>query len=195
MAKLKGPLMSMDARGQLGKSLVFLGWKGLKTVRSHVVPANPNTTAQAAQRTIMSDAVSSFHDSAFNEVDRAALNVLASIQASVMSGFNSFCKLFIDNTRIENALVLPNNLVVEDNTGGAMDIKIESPGTVACSFRFGSSATVMANIVPAVKALGADPYTVSLSGLTVGSYIYIQLFTEVAETAVICGIYKILVLP
>ncbi|GAH49175.1 unnamed protein product, partial [marine sediment metagenome] len=33
MAKVRAPLMSFDARGKLANSLVYLGWKGLKTVR------------------------------------------------------------------------------------------------------------------------------------------------------------------
>jgi len=50
MAKVKAPLMSFDARGQIAKSLVYLGWKGLKTVRQYVIPANPKSSDQQTQR-------------------------------------------------------------------------------------------------------------------------------------------------
>jgi hypothetical protein len=186
--------MSMDARGQLGKSLVFLGWKGLKTVRSFVIPANPNTDAQAAQRGNMTDAVAAFHAAAYNDLDRAALNVLASIQAKVMSGFNAFCKLFIYHTIEENAIVIPSLLVVESNTGGEIEFKIEATGTLAGKARYGSSPTVMGETIDLTKALGGDPYTGTLTGLTPGSYVYMQLYTEVAESFIMSGIYKILVL-
>jgi len=46
MAKLTGPLFSLDARGKLGKSLVFIGWKGIKTVRQWLKPANPKSANQ-----------------------------------------------------------------------------------------------------------------------------------------------------
>ena len=46
MAKLTGPLMSLDARGKLGSCLVFMGWKGVKTVRQWLKPANPQSTGQ-----------------------------------------------------------------------------------------------------------------------------------------------------
>ena len=46
MAKLYGPLFSLDARGKLGKALVYSIWKGLNYVRKYVIPANPNTAAQ-----------------------------------------------------------------------------------------------------------------------------------------------------
>jgi hypothetical protein len=52
MAKLFGPLHSDDARGKLASSLVFIGWKGIKTVRAYVKPANPQTAAQGNIRTI-----------------------------------------------------------------------------------------------------------------------------------------------
>ena len=33
MAKLHGPLFSLDARGQLGKTLVYSIWKGLNILK------------------------------------------------------------------------------------------------------------------------------------------------------------------
>jgi len=53
MAKLFGPLHSDDARGKLASSLVFLGWKGIKTVRAYVKPANPQSAGQGNIRTIL----------------------------------------------------------------------------------------------------------------------------------------------
>lgn len=53
MAKVTGPLMSLDARGKLGKVLVFIGWKGIKTVRQWLKPANPKSTGQGNIRTII----------------------------------------------------------------------------------------------------------------------------------------------
>lgn len=51
MAKVTGPLLSMGARGTIGKSIVMASWKGVKYARQHVTPANPRTTAQQANRT------------------------------------------------------------------------------------------------------------------------------------------------
>ena len=51
MAKVTGPLLSMGARGSIGKSMVIASWKGVKYARQHVIPANPRTTAQQANRT------------------------------------------------------------------------------------------------------------------------------------------------
>ncbi len=53
MAKVTGPLMSLDARGKLGKCLVFLGWKGIKTVRQWLKPANPKSADQGDVRLVI----------------------------------------------------------------------------------------------------------------------------------------------
>lgn len=50
MAKVSGPLMSMDARGKYGNTLVFSGWKGRPTVRQLVIPTNPQSQSQQDAR-------------------------------------------------------------------------------------------------------------------------------------------------
>lgn len=193
MAKVKGPLMSMDGRGQLGKSLVFLGWKGLKTVRSYVVPANPNSTAQQAQRGVMTAAVAAWHAKAYNDLDARAFNVLASIQSMVMSGFNAFCKIFIQQTALAAAILQPYAMALTLTTPEQIALSVSCPGTVACKVRYGSSLSVMGSSISLTKALTGDPYTGTITGLTSGEYVYFQIYTEVASTFVLTGIYKVLV--
>lgn len=50
MAKVTGPLMSMDASGKFAGTLVFSRWKGRPTVRQLVAPSNPRTADQIAAR-------------------------------------------------------------------------------------------------------------------------------------------------
>lgn len=50
MAKLTGPLLSIGARGQIGKTLVAAEWKGQKYMRQYVIPANPRTSEQTITR-------------------------------------------------------------------------------------------------------------------------------------------------
>lgn len=51
MAKLTGPLLSMGAKGQIGKAMVVGNWRGIDYARQYVTPANPRTTKQQANRT------------------------------------------------------------------------------------------------------------------------------------------------
>lgn len=50
MARVIGPLLSQEARGQIGKSLVFTRRRGQNIVRGYVIPANPQTPAQVTVR-------------------------------------------------------------------------------------------------------------------------------------------------
>ena len=60
MAKVTGPLLSIDASGKIGDSIVFTRWRGTKVVRQYVIPANPNTAAQQVQRNFMALAINSW---------------------------------------------------------------------------------------------------------------------------------------
>lgn len=50
MSKVRGPLLSMRAAGQIGSSQVYASWRGVPYVRQYVVPANPRTTGQMGVR-------------------------------------------------------------------------------------------------------------------------------------------------
>jgi hypothetical protein len=50
MAVLKAPMLSLDARGSVGKAITFSKWKGRKYVRTLVKPANPRSGLQVGQR-------------------------------------------------------------------------------------------------------------------------------------------------
>jgi len=96
MAILKGPLMSLQARGKIADTLVFMGWKGLKTVRAYVVPANPDTAAQQAQRAFMTAGVGQYHNANLTGSDKEAWDLYANTLGKPMAGFNAFTKNYID---------------------------------------------------------------------------------------------------
>jgi hypothetical protein len=60
LAKVTGPLLSVDASGKIADTIVFSRWRGKKYVRQWVVPANPNTAAQQTQRAYMTTAINSW---------------------------------------------------------------------------------------------------------------------------------------
>lgn len=53
MAKVSGPLMSMDASGAYAGALVFGRWKGRNVVRQLVKPSNPQSATQTEVRNAM----------------------------------------------------------------------------------------------------------------------------------------------
>ena len=50
MARVTGPLMSLDASGSIGKAITFAKWRGRNYVRRLVVPSNPKSALQVAMR-------------------------------------------------------------------------------------------------------------------------------------------------
>jgi len=46
MAKVDGPLFSLEARGKIGDAIVFFPWKGRHAVRRWMKPTNPNDIDQ-----------------------------------------------------------------------------------------------------------------------------------------------------
>jgi hypothetical protein len=92
MAKVWGPIHSDDARGKLANATVFIGWRGLKTVRQYKKPANPRTENQVAWRGVFTDSVAKYHT--LNTFDVAAWVEYA--RGMAQSGFNSFVQMFLE---------------------------------------------------------------------------------------------------
>ena len=46
MAKVDGPLLSLEARGKVADAIVFFPWKGRHVVRQWLKPTNPMDTLQ-----------------------------------------------------------------------------------------------------------------------------------------------------
>lgn len=53
MARVSGPLMSVDASGKFGGAMVFAKWKGRNYVRQLVTPSNPKAAKQLGVRGMM----------------------------------------------------------------------------------------------------------------------------------------------
>lgn len=52
MARVKGPLFSMEASGTIGGAIVFSKWKGRDYVRRHAIPSNPKSGLQTGVRAV-----------------------------------------------------------------------------------------------------------------------------------------------
>ena len=89
MTKWISPLFS-DARNALGESVVFSNWKGRTYFRSYVIPANPQTNKQQANRAVMAALVERWQDIIDNDDKKGAWNSEA--LSYTISGFNLFTK-------------------------------------------------------------------------------------------------------
>lgn len=99
MAKVKGPLFSIDARGAIGSALVFGGWKGIPWVREWVIPQNPNTSEQQWIRLIFTQAVDAWH---FTLTEQQIIDWQTAADASgkTMSGFNFHLAEYVNSMKV-----------------------------------------------------------------------------------------------
>ncbi len=86
MARVNGPLFSLDASGQLGRAVVYTKWKGRNVVREYVIPANPRSLAQHWQRGQLG--LLSKWWAAMSGANKTSWDSLAA--ASNISSFNAF---------------------------------------------------------------------------------------------------------
>lgn len=116
MAKVTGPLLSLDASGSVASTITFSRWKGINYVRQRVIPTYSNTALQIAIRDLVRDATLAWKaESTIGGVDidtayKTAYGVAASGMA--MSGFNLYVKE-----------------CVQKNGGSAYDGSLEVPAT------------------------------------------------------------------
>lgn len=94
MAKVTGPLLSLDASGSIGSTMTFSRWKGINYVRQRVIPTYTNTALQIAVRLFWKDASQAWKAGAtIGGVTIDAAYKLAFADAAAgqgMSGFNLF---------------------------------------------------------------------------------------------------------
>lgn len=155
MAKLVAPLFSFSARGQLAKTLVYSGWKGIDDVRSYVVPANPRSGGQQTQRGYFTAAVDMWHTLGLTADDVEAWNRQANALPRPQSGFNAFAASSI-NLQVAGitagAQAMGFNGGIADSGVGQVDFTVEEDGSaVGVDFYWGYTPTALINVVPGVE--------------------------------------------
>lgn len=173
MAKLKAPLMSLGATGQLGKALVFFNWKGLDVVREYVIPSNPRTSGQTTQRGYVTTVVAKIHSyqglaaNPLSALDVSAYALWASVVQRATTWFNQMVRNLVDQ-------------LVAGKTGEAVTDGTTTPGAsqlavsvfdtdgniTAGNFWYGTSKTALVN--SEAGALAAGEFTATIASLTAG---------------------------
>ena len=93
MAKVRGPLYSISASGQIAQAMVFAHWKGIPWVREQFIPQNPKTAGQVAQRLIFTQGVTRWHG--LTDDQKTLWQTGIERKGYTMSGFNYFMSEYI----------------------------------------------------------------------------------------------------
>jgi len=181
MAKITGALLSLGGSGTIAKTITFSKWKGRAYARQRVVPANPNSTAQALTRGVFSDASNIWKNAGALLI--APWNSFASGQ--VLTGRNAFMSSYVATLRA----ALDRELMIfsPGSKGGVAPVSVSAaagvtsadvtivPPTPPTGWTVTSvTAVAIPNVAPDAGTDFAtvagsdltDPYVVTLSGLT-----------------------------
>jgi len=183
MAKLKAPLLSFGASGQLAKAVVYFPWKGINAVREYVVPANPKSTAQVAQRGHLEDAVDEWHGATYTASDVTAWNRYAGVLEKIMSGFNAMVRAFINESILGNTWERVHKVTTSVVGAESFDVhvfKAEGGNTPVC--RYGTRKTHFPDS-QAIGPDGVDQWHTTIAGLTKDTlyYFYIDVGTTATD--------------
>jgi hypothetical protein len=184
--------MSMSASGQVGKTLVYANWKGLKYARQYVTPANPNTGPQQTQRGYLTQALAFWHSTTvpIMPLDTTNLSRAAGYATNPLSGFNLYVQNYI-KSRVAGATPNQLNQTAEASlVTGAASIEAHSVASVTTvKLRWGFSPTAMLNLVVRTEAGAAGTtHTFDITAVTTGQVIYYQVYDLVAGSSVNLGI-------
>ena len=152
MAVTKAPLFSMDASGQVAKSIVFSRWKGRPYVRQLVVPSNPKTGLQTGVRAMM--------------------RFLTQAYASLSSGEKQAWadRALIDNITALNADVQYNMPIMRQNKGIWTD-PANTPGTPpGAPTSPGATAQVKSVVLAWTNSVTGTPYATFIYRSLTGTF-------------------------
>lgn len=181
MALVTGPLLSIDARGKFGGSIVFSNWKGRPTVRKLVTPSNPKSGAQTGQRAMMGFLARAWAPLADN--DKASWTTLA--EERKVSGFNAFTRFNLDRwTQFTTPMQTPTSNGQTPPTMGALTVTgqvrqltisqvittAEDIWGMLIAISTTTGFTPSKDTIFAAVAYSASPIVYVASGLNAGTY-------------------------
>jgi len=179
MAKLTGPLMSLDARGSIAQTITFSGWKGLKIARQRVIPANPNTADQQAQRGKMTTLVGYWHSDGYTAADKSAYDLWASTFSTPQSGFNAFIANGMSVLLEGDTWAALTDGTVSNEDASSFDFALDCGADKTYKLYYGCTPTTMLNEVAGV--FDTDHVDFDVSGLSASTKYYFYVIGTVAD--------------
>ena len=153
MSKITGPLLSLGARGQIGKSMVFASWKGQPYVRQLVIPANPQSAEQTLTRTAFTEASDIWKR--FGPIAKGPWNAYALGQT--LTGRNAFVGRYVLTNRDQ-----PSLAVFEGSPGAKGGLAPVSLALTPASQ--GMDATLVAPAAPVGWTVSAGQFLILQDG-------------------------------
>lgn len=188
LAKVEGPLFSIDSSGKIAKTQVNMRRKGRHDVRKYVIPKNPQTGAQKEQRDYMKEGVLAWKTDGYTILDIEAWNTYATLKKGNLSGYNMFLseKINVKKSSLDWSKLY--NCVISNVTGNGFKVEINVSSDLSGILYIGTSKVSMTKEFIGVFSVNKYTFTVNgLSALT-NYYFYIKntSYNEYGRS----GIYK-----
>jgi hypothetical protein len=178
MAKVTGPLFSIEARGKIADAMVHFPWKGLNVVRGWVMPANKKSADQGDVRLMIGGLGRAMSDVEKDSGYQTDLLDLAEGVETWNSAYVKFAMLniFTDATAYEAEHTLYANHAsktvfdAQAAADGLLDFDVTYKGTTS-KFEAGFQYYILGRTAIAIKALhptlfNRAPYTTALASWT-----------------------------
>ena len=187
MAKVKGPLFSISASGQLAKTLIYADWKGIDYAKQYVIPANPKTEDQQEQRGFFNSAIEAWHVDGYTEEDVTAWNLYALAQKMAASGFNIFVRLYVLAKVAVKTWGALTDCLIASITASGCEVTIDVPSDLTGILYIGTSKTSM---LTQFTGTYLDPgYTFTVIDLVADTRYYFYIANTIAGEVARTGIY------
>jgi hypothetical protein len=131
MARVTGPLMSMEASGSVGKTLVFARWKGRPYVRQWVKPMNPKSASQQGIRSMLGFLAAAWTAIKVASGPSYAVNAVS----NAISSFNQYVKENMQLWR-ENLAPSQSSAPAKAHTGATISNHTYTPGSRHANLSF-----------------------------------------------------------
>ena len=122
MAKVTGPLYSIEASGTYADSFIFSKWEGLNIVKQYIRYRGTSTEKQNVIRDYFSEAITMYKK--LNAVDKKAWNIRA--VGTPMNGYNFFIKKAMKALTSMRAFTMLNNMNIVDVSCNSAQLSFNS---------------------------------------------------------------------
>ena len=174
MAKVTGPLFSIDAAGKFGDSMVFAKWKGINYVRRHTHATQPNTARQRSVRNRFTEAAAMYQ--LLSGPDKAAWKLRAA--GRPLTGYNLFMKYSCDTLKQMPEFNLISKVEIENISEDTVEVSFEVAKDGPVYLHYGEKAGSYRNSI-FVDAEAAAVNSVLLENLEPGIEYFFRIDQEI----------------
>ncbi|GAH60601.1 unnamed protein product [marine sediment metagenome] len=174
MAKVKSPMLSIEASGVLGKSIINQTRKKIKYIKVYSKPKNPQTKLQQDNRNYIKLAVIEWRKEEYKEIDKQAWNFYAKTKNKNMSGYNALVGFYVVAMKNEELWTSLTNCNITDITSSGCKVHINVEEDKEGILYLGNSKFSMRKEYIGVFSDGKYLFTITGLEANIRYYFYIK---------------------